>query len=181
MNHRSFCTIRFLTSWVLFHPQLFQPDYTKHCKLCDVCVQDYDHHCLFLNRCIGQANHRLFLFFILSMVIGHLLFVVTATSYLYNKMSASNLSSWLTFLGGEFWVTAIVVMNALILLWEVWLLIEQFHAIAIATTTYFRHCDDAGRHRSLGQRCAAVLMFLLEGRRRLGCRPTKDDRVMIDI
>ncbi|XP_019720166.1 probable protein S-acyltransferase 23 [Hippocampus comes] len=161
--------------------ELFQPDYTKHCKLCDVCVQDYDHHCLFLNRCIGQANHRLFLFFILSMVIWHLLFVATATSYLYNKMSASNLSSWLTFLGGEFWVTAMVVMNALTLLWEVWLLTEQFHAIAIATTTYFRHCDDVRRHRSLGQRCAAVLMFLLEGRRRLGCRPTKDDRVMIDI
>uniref|UniRef100_A0A3Q2YE39 Palmitoyltransferase n=1 Tax=Hippocampus comes TaxID=109280 RepID=A0A3Q2YE39_HIPCM len=116
-----------------------EPDYTKHCKLCDVCVQDYDHHCLFLNRCIGQANHRLFLFFILSMVIWHLLFVATATSYLYNKMSASNLSSWLTFLGGEFWVTAMVVMNALTLLWEVWLLTEQFHAIAIATTTYFRH------------------------------------------
>ncbi|XP_077438827.1 uncharacterized protein LOC144061841 [Vanacampus margaritifer] len=161
--------------------ELFQPDYSKHCKLCDVCVQDYDHHCLFLNRCIGRANHRLFLFFILSMVTGHLLFVATAASYLYDKMSASSLSPWLTFLGGEFWVTVMVVMNAMTLLWEVWLLTEQFQAISIATTTYFRHCEDVRRHRTLGQRCVAVLTFLLEGRRRVGCGQTKEDKIVMDI
>ncbi|XP_049591545.1 uncharacterized protein si:ch211-223a10.1 [Syngnathus scovelli] len=161
--------------------ELFQHDYTKHCKLCDVCVQDYDHHCLILNRCIGRANHRLFLFFILSMVMGHLLFVATATSYLYNKMSVSSLSSWLTFLGVEFWVTVMTVMNAITLLWELWLLTEQFCAIAIATTTHFRHCKDVRRHRSLGQRCVVVLTFLLAGRRRLGNGSTKDDKVMMDI
>ncbi|XP_061546309.1 LOW QUALITY PROTEIN: uncharacterized protein si:ch211-223a10.1 [Phycodurus eques] len=160
--------------------ELFQPDYTKHCKLCDVCVQDYDHHCLFLKRCIGQANHRLFLIFILSTMTGRFLFVATATSYLYDKMSASSLS-WLTFLGSEFWVTGMVVMNSLTLLWEVWLLTEQLHAIAMATTTYFRHYENVRRHRSLGQRCIAVVTFLLEGRRRVGSGHPRDDNVAIDI
>ncbi|XP_057703956.1 uncharacterized protein si:ch211-223a10.1 [Corythoichthys intestinalis] len=161
--------------------ELFQPDYTKHCKLCDVCVQDFDHHCLFLNRCIGRANHRLFLFFIISMVTGHFLFVATATSYLYNKSSASNLSSWLMFLGGEFWVTTMIVMNVITLLWEVWLLAEQFCAIALATTTYFRHLENVRRHRSLGQRWVTVLAFLLEGRRRLATGHTSNNKVSIDI
>uniref|UniRef100_A0A3Q1F521 Palmitoyltransferase n=1 Tax=Acanthochromis polyacanthus TaxID=80966 RepID=A0A3Q1F521_9TELE len=146
-----------------------EPDYTKHCKLCEVCIKDYDHHCLFLNRCVGRGNHRLFLLFILSMVTAHLLFIATAATYLYSKMSAGTygLSSWLTLLGEEFWVVVMMIMNALTLLWEVWLLTEQFEAIATGTTTYFRQCESSARQRSLGQRWVLVLSFLLEGRRRV--------------
>lgn len=167
----------------LIVPQLFLPDYTKHCKLCDVCIKDYDHHCLFLNRCIGRGNHRLFLLFILSMVIAHLLFVATATSYLLDKMPAGghSLSSWLTLLGEEFWVVVLMSMNALTLLWEAWLLTEQFDAVATGTTTYFRQCESSARQRSLGQRWVIVLKFLLEGRRRLGSRDIGEDKTAIDI
>ncbi|XP_044229524.1 putative ZDHHC-type palmitoyltransferase 6 isoform X1 [Thunnus albacares] len=163
--------------------ELFQPDNTKHCKLCEVCIKDYDHHCLFLNRCVGRGNHRLFLFFILSMVTAHLLFVATATSYLYDKMPASShsLSLWLTLLGEEFWVVVMMIMNALTLLWEVWLLTEQFDAVAMGTTTYFRHCENSVRQRSLGQRWVTVLSFLLEGRRRVGGIHTREDKTAIDI
>ncbi|XP_042290404.1 putative ZDHHC-type palmitoyltransferase 6 isoform X2 [Thunnus maccoyii] len=163
--------------------ELFQPDNTKHCKLCEVCIKDYDHHCLFLNRCVGRGNHRLFLFFILSMVTAHLLFVATATSYLYDKMPASShsLSLWLTLLGEEFWVVVMMIMNALTLLWEVWLLTEQFDAVAMGTTTYFRHCENSVRQRSLGQRSVTVLSFLLEGRRRVGGIHTREDKTAIDI
>uniref|UniRef100_A0A3Q3BDN1 Palmitoyltransferase n=1 Tax=Kryptolebias marmoratus TaxID=37003 RepID=A0A3Q3BDN1_KRYMA len=153
------------------NPNRFCPycerDCTKHCKLCDVCIKDYDHHCLFLNRCIGQRNHRLFLIFILSMSAAHLLFVASGISYLYSKMSEGGhgVSLWLTLLGEEFWVVVLMIMNALTLLWEVWLLIEQFNAVATGTTTYFRHCESSGRQRSLGQRFVIVLAFLLEGRR----------------
>ncbi|XP_078129732.1 uncharacterized protein LOC144532697 [Sander vitreus] len=162
--------------------ELFQPDFTKHCKLCDVCIKDYDHHCLFLNRCVGRGNHRLFIFFILFMVIAHLLFVATATSYLYDKMPAGNhsLSLWLTLLGEEFWVVVMMVMNALTLLWEAWLLTEQFDAVATGTTTYFRQCESKARQRSLGQRWVKVLSFLLEGRRRVGSGQ-KEDKTSIDI
>ncbi|XP_077470308.1 uncharacterized protein LOC144085142 [Stigmatopora argus] len=161
--------------------ELFQPDYTKHCKLCDVCVLDFDHHCLFLNQCIGRGNHRLFLFFIISMVTAHFSFVAMAISYLYDKSSAGNLSSWLTFLGSEFWVTTMIFMNVMTLLWEVWMLTEQFYAIAIATTTYFRLLENVRLHRSLGQRWFAVLTFLLEGRRQVGNGHASKNRVSIDI
>uniref|UniRef100_A0A667YD32 Palmitoyltransferase n=1 Tax=Myripristis murdjan TaxID=586833 RepID=A0A667YD32_9TELE len=160
-----------------------EPDYSKHCKLCDVCVKDYDHHCLFLNRCVGRSNHRLFLLFLLSMVIAHLLFVTIAMNYLYGKMSVGNhsLSSWLTMLGAEFWVVVMVIMNALTLLWEVWLLTEQFDAIAMGTTTYFRQCETSARQRSLGQRWVTVVSFLLEGRRRVGRAQTRQEKTAIDI
>ncbi|XP_056147997.1 palmitoyltransferase ZDHHC17 [Lampris incognitus] len=164
--------------------ELFQPDHSKHCKLCDVCVKDYDHHCLFLNRCIGRGNHRLFLLFILSMVIAHLLFVATATSYLYGRMalgSHHSWSSWLTVLGAEFWVAVMAIMNALTFLWEVWLLTEQFDAVAVGTTTYFRQCEASGRQRSFLQRWVAVISFLLEGRRQVGRGQTGQDKASIDI
>lgn len=148
-----------------------------------MCVKDYDHHCLFLNRCIGRANHRLFLLFILSMVVAHLLFVATATNYLLDKMPVGgrSLSTWLTLLGEEFWVVVLMSMNALTLLWEAWLLTEQFEAVASGTTTYFRQCEGSGRPRSLAQRWAVVLRFLLEGRRRVGRREMRENKTAIDI
>ncbi|XP_068597848.1 uncharacterized protein si:ch211-223a10.1 [Brachionichthys hirsutus] len=162
--------------------ELFLPDYTKHCKLCDVCIKDYDHHCLFLNRCIGRENHRLFILFILSMAIAHLLFVASATTYLLEKMPARgrSLSLWLTLLGEEFWVAVLMSMNALTLLWEAWLLIEQFDAIASGTTIYFRHCESSARQRSLRQRWAAALSFLLDGRRLLGSGK-REDKTAVNI
>lgn len=117
------------------------------------------------------------------MVIAHLLFVATATSYLLDKMPAGgrSLSLWLTLLGEEFWVVVLMSMNALTLLWEMWLLTEQFDAVATRSTTYFRQCESSARQRSLGQRWVIVLLFLLEGRRRVGSRQTSEDKTAIDI
>lgn len=117
------------------------------------------------------------------MVIAHLLFVATATSYLLDKTPAGSrgLSSWLTLLGEESWVVVLMSMNALTLLWEAWLLTEQFDAVATGTTTYFRQCESSARQRSLGQRWVIVLLFLLEGRRRLGSRLTTEDKTAIDV
>eukprot|EP00066_Takifugu_rubripes_P012412 XP_011601678.1 PREDICTED: probable protein S-acyltransferase 23 isoform X1 [Takifugu rubripes] len=163
--------------------ELFLPDFTKHCKLCDLCIRDYDHHCLFLNRCIGQGNHRLFLIFILSMVIAHLLFVATAIAYLLDKIppGGRSLSRWLALLGGEFWVVVLMSLNALTLLWEVWLLREQCDAVATGTTTYFRLGGNSAHQRSLRQRWVTVIMFLLEGGRRVSGGQTGEGKTPTDI
>uniref|UniRef100_A0A3P9LMV9 Palmitoyltransferase n=1 Tax=Oryzias latipes TaxID=8090 RepID=A0A3P9LMV9_ORYLA len=163
--------------------ELFQPDFTKHCKLCQVCVKDYDHHCLFLNRCIGRDNHRLFIFFILAMVTSHLLFVAMAMCYLYSKMSEDgrSLSQCLTLLGEEFWVVVMMVLNGMTLFWDAWILIEQFDAVASATTIYFRQTEISERQRSQSQRWAIVLTFLLEGRKWLGSKTSDEDKLAIEI
>lgn len=76
---------------------------------------------------------------------------------------------------------ALIIMNALTLLWEVWLLTEQFDAIGARTTTYFRHSEGTAQQRSLGQRLVVVAAFLLEGRRSVGGRQITEDKTAIDI
>jgi len=45
---------------------IVRPLRSKHCRVCDRCVQKFDHHCIFVNACIGQKNFAVFFAFILS-------------------------------------------------------------------------------------------------------------------
>ncbi|KAG5266357.1 hypothetical protein AALO_G00230110 [Alosa alosa] len=139
--------------------ELFQVDTSKHCRLCDVCVLNYDHHCLFLNRCVGRGNHRLFLLFLIAMAMSHILFVTVGGLYLKPRLWAGPVT---TVIGREAWVVVLCVLNALTLLWEMWLLSEQFQMVAMGTTTYFRRVPAVALSRT--ERWRNVLLFLLEGR-----------------
>ncbi|XP_035255848.1 palmitoyltransferase ZDHHC13 [Anguilla anguilla] len=146
--------------------EIFQPDSCKHCRLCNMCMLDYDHHCLFLNQCVGRGNHRLFLFFILSMAAAHLVFLYAAGCYLlarYAAAAALSRPAWGAVVGAEAWVLVLTAMNALTFAWECWLLAEQFEAVSMGTTTYFKR---GGRsQRPLWRRWRTAVSFLLEGKR----------------
>ena len=51
-----------------------KPPKARHCYYCNRCVrvksmQNYDHHCPWIRNCVGKSNHRLFIFFIVSLCI----------------------------------------------------------------------------------------------------------------
>ncbi|XP_026079559.1 palmitoyltransferase AKR1 [Carassius auratus] len=144
--------------------ELIQVDNCKHCRLCDMCIQDYDHHCLFLNQCVGRDNHRIFILFIMSMVMAHLIFILCAVYYLYLKLSGMQLSDWSSVAGRETWVLLLTLLNFLSLTWVGWLLVEQLQAISMGTTTYFRRYNLKGPSKR--QQLGAILSFLLQGKRR---------------
>ena len=39
---------------------------SRHCAICNVCIERYDHHCPWINNCVGIRNHNAFLAFITS-------------------------------------------------------------------------------------------------------------------
>ena len=45
-----------------------QGKFSKHCFICNKCIEIFDHHCHWINNCVGHLNKPIFMAFIISLL-----------------------------------------------------------------------------------------------------------------
>lgn len=82
--------IDFLSLLECFDPNALCPECevirtsrSRHCNICNRCVNRFDHHCPWINNCVGGGNHGWFYLYILSTLLyaGCLMFLSGQTLY----------------------------------------------------------------------------------------------------
>ena len=67
---------------------------SRHCSICNRCIERFDHHCPWINNCVGMKNHYVFLFFLLFTAITVLLTIILCSVYLNTGLNMENSTHW---------------------------------------------------------------------------------------
>jgi len=65
-----------------FDCQNVKVERSKHCILCDRCINEFDHHCPWINNCVGLQNRKVFFWFIFLL----LCYLVAASVIFFCKL-----------------------------------------------------------------------------------------------
>ena len=59
---------------------------SRHCLICEICVDEFDHHCFWVGNCVGKDNYTLFFIFLIYILINTLFNMGVNIFYLITEM-----------------------------------------------------------------------------------------------
>merc|ERR1711959_650294 len=60
---------------------VWKPDRTHHCSICNRCILNMDHHCPWINNCVGFYNRK---FFIQLLLYAYVTLIIVCSASLYD-------------------------------------------------------------------------------------------------